>query len=150
MDTLFKGIGKHIEIRRVIVIIPLQPRMDNDLAERITIVYLQNIFKLFRKLQPDPCFDGYIHQSPVFPKCLKYLLKKPVQPVRVRKKSASPSLSHHRSGRTAQIQVYLPISEFQKQAAGIRKLPGIIGQDLRHDTDPLIMFRFYLLPVPRL
>ena len=122
--------------------------MHNQLLQGILIKNLKKSQKFFRALHTGPGFHRYTHIRSRCGQSGKHSIQKAVKLLRKSQKARPLSFTHDSPGRTAQIQVHLPVTIISQTLCELQESLCPVRQNLRDDVQSSVVFRKNLLQLP--
>ena len=140
-----------LQIRRIIIIILLHPRVHDQFLQGIPVENLQKPWELLRALHA----KTRLHRDPKpsvpafsFIQFRKHGVEKAVQLLWKRQETGALPFAHDRPGGAAQVQVDLPVPEVLERSRKLQEALRPVRQDLRHHKEPSVILRQNFLELP--
>ncbi|CAN4033315.1 Tripartite tricarboxylate transporter TctB family, partial [Dysosmobacter welbionis] len=135
--------GEPVPVHGPLVELLLHPGVDGEAGDGITVVNVQQPLELLRLLHPQPGLDGHrqLHGG-------EYLVKEPLQLLRLCQKARTLALGGDGARGTAQVQIHLRIAHVCHDLRRPQKVRCPAGHHLGHHRKPCVGRRVQLPLIP--
>ena len=121
--------------RGSLIAVLLHARVDDELCQGQAAVQIEDLPVLTVFNEPQPGFDG-----DGYGRALAHVLQEFLQLAGVAQKARSAALGHHRSRRTAQVEVDLRVAKLREDLRRPHKFVRVSGEQLGYHVEPLVVF----------